>query len=164
MKFLCFENLKGIDKSNQIYNRSPYMDAEDVIRMRGRIDAAKGVSDGMKRPIILPNDHFHRLYHHVYAETVVNELQQIYSIPKLRVCQRCKNQSAKPAPPEMSDSPSTRLASYTRSFSFIGIDYFGPMTVSVGRRTEKRWGVLITCLTIRPIHIEVAYSLKPFHA
>ncbi|GBP12820.1 hypothetical protein EVAR_87760_1 [Eumeta japonica] len=35
------------------------------------------------------------------------------------------------------------------SFNCSAIDYFGPMIVTVGRRTEKRWGVLITCLTTR---------------
>ena len=29
----------------------------------------------------------------------------------------------------------------------------------VGRRREKRWGVVFTCLTVRAIHIEVAQSL-----
>ncbi|GBP10380.1 hypothetical protein EVAR_73911_1 [Eumeta japonica] len=28
-----------------------------------------------------------------------------------------------------------------------------------GRRREKRWGVVFTCLTIRAIHFEVAHSL-----
>lgn len=166
-----------VEKSSKIYNRSPYMDLANVIRLKGRIDAAVGVSDDTKRPIILPYDHrithlivehFHQRYHHCYHETVVNEIQQRYSIPKIRVvlrsikraCQKCKNRSAKPVPPEMADLPQARLASFTRPFSYIGLDYFGPMTVVVGRRTEKRWGVLMTCLTIRAIHIELAHSLS----
>lgn len=59
----------------------------------------------------------------------------------------------------MGDLPLSRLAAYSRPFSHMGVDYFGPMLVSVGRRTEKRWGVLVTCLTIRAIHLEVAHSL-----
>lgn len=79
---MCLMNWKTIPKSH----RSPYMNSEDVIQMKGRIDAAVGVSLIMKRPVILPNNHplthllvdqFHRNYHHVHSETVVNELHYI---------------------------------------------------------------------------------------
>lgn len=32
--------------------------------------------------------------------------------------------------------------------------------MTVGRRQEKRWGVLFICLTLRAIHLEVAHSLN----
>lgn len=59
-------------------------------------------------------------------------------------CQICKNQDETSIP--------------RNSISFIGIDYIGQITVSIGRRKEKRWGVFLTCLTIRAIHIEVAHG------
>ena len=34
------------------------------------------------------------------------------------------------------------------------------MLVKIGRRREKRWGILFTCLTVRAIHIELASSLN----
>lgn len=52
-----------------------------------------------------------------------------------------------------------RLTPYKRPFTFVGIDYLGPVEVSVGRRSEKRWIVLFTCLVVRAIHLEVAYNL-----
>ena len=76
-----------------------------------------------------------------------------------RTCQHCKNRDAKPEPPEMGNLPSERLAAYQKPFSFTGVDYFGPVPVAVGRRVEKRWGVLFTCLTTRGIHLEAAHSL-----
>lgn len=33
------------------------------------------------------------------------------------------------------------------------------MSVLVGRLIEKRWGVLLTCMTTRSVHIEIAHSL-----
>lgn len=111
---------------------------------------------------------YHVKYHHINAETVVNEVRQLYIIPALRVqlkkikfnCQFCKNRAAKPVIPFMSNLPNARLGYATRPFSYIGIDYFGPIMVRVRRVNEKRWGVIITCLTVRAVHIEIASSLS----
>jgi hypothetical protein len=40
-------------------------------------------------------------------------------------------------------------------FSFVGIDYFGPLNVKQGRNIVKRFG----CLTSTAVHVEVANSL-----
>lgn len=60
----------------------------------------------------------------------------------------------------MADLPNARLAAYSRPFTHVGIDYFGPMEVCVGRRVEKRWGMLAACMTTRAVHIEIAHSLN----
>ncbi|GBP81451.1 hypothetical protein EVAR_64018_1 [Eumeta japonica] len=60
--------------------------------------------------------------------------------------------------------PAERLKAHEPPFNCSAIDYFGPMIVTVGRRTEKRWGVLITCLTTRAVHLEIAASLTPSSA
>ncbi|XP_072934731.1 uncharacterized protein [Epargyreus clarus] len=51
------------------------------------------------------------------------------------------------------------MAHHQRPFSYCGADLFGPMEVTVGRRHEKRYGVLFTCLTIRAVHIELVPTL-----
>ena len=85
-------------------------------------------------------------------------LRIVYKSVRIK-CQRCKNELATPQPPLMASLPPARLASFERPFTYTGIDFFGPLYVAVGRRKEKRWGVLFTCLTVRAIHIEVAHSL-----
>lgn len=60
----------------------------------------------------------------------------------------------------MADFPHPRLRLYQPAFYSTGIDCFGPIQVKVGRRTEKRWGLLFKCLTTRAIHIEVLSSIN----
>lgn len=165
-----------INRSSVLFKLSPYLDENGLLRIYGRIDAAACTGD-MKRPIILPRKHritqlivksYHKRYHHQNHETTINEIRQRFYVPKLRQvlkdvrlnCQWCKNALTRPNPPQMAELPAARLASHTRPFTFVGVDYFGPMFVTVGRSSVKRWGVLFTCLTIRAVHIEIAQSLN----
>ncbi|XP_055623075.1 uncharacterized protein LOC129766532 [Toxorhynchites rutilus septentrionalis] len=171
------ETTKSLPKTSPLYQLNPQLDEQGVIRMRTRIGACQFATEAAKKPIILPRDHhittlimkhYHHRYHHCNHETVINELRQRFHIPRIRVgfakarrnCQRCKNETAMPRPPIMADLPPARLAAFTRPFTYVGIDYFGPIEVALGRRVEKRWGMLITCLTIRAIHIELVCTLS----
>ena len=58
----------------------------------------------------------------------------------------------------MADLPEERLVAST-VFSNVGVDYFGPFTVKIGRRNEKRWCFLFTCLTVRAVHKEIVPKL-----
>lgn len=75
-------------------------------------------------------------------------------------CQICINANAMPQAPQMAPLPAARLAAFARPFTYVGIDYFGPMFVVENRKTKKRWGVMLTCLTVRAVHIEIAHSLS----
>lgn len=164
-----------IEKSSTIYKLSPFLDDDGLLRADGRI-TIDVIDYDARFPIILPKDHrislllvdwFHRKYLHANRETVVNEVKQKYHIPRMRVligkvraqCQQCKISMATPRPPKMAPLPKARLQSYCRPFSFVGIDFFGPITVTVGRRQEKRWVALFTCLVIRAVHLEVTHTM-----
>ncbi|XP_055623054.1 uncharacterized protein LOC129766511 [Toxorhynchites rutilus septentrionalis] len=166
-----------LPKSSRLYKLLPRLDERGVMRMRSRIAACQYATEDAKSPVILPNDHpvtillinhYHQKFHHQNHAAVVNEMRQRFVISRLRVryetvrknCQRCKNESTVPRSPIMADLPAERLAAYTRPFTHIGVDYFGPMEVVIGRRTEKRWGMIATCLTTRAIHIELVNSLS----
>ena len=60
----------------------------------------------------------------------------------------------------MGQHPEDRLTPYVRPFSYTGIVYMGPFTISIGRRQEKRWVAIFTCLTTRVIHLEISRDLS----
>ncbi|XP_062715770.1 uncharacterized protein LOC115255659 [Aedes albopictus] len=165
-----------LPKNSSLYKLSPFLDENGLLRMKSRIDNCDLVDECTKRPILLPKRHpvtdliiasIHQKYCHMNHQTVLNEVRRRFYVHKLRSvynrvrsqCQLCKNRQARPVAPEMSALPPARMKAFCRPFSYVGIDYFGPMNVVVGRRIEKRWGVLITCLTVRAIHLELAHSL-----
>jgi transposase InsO family protein len=169
------EEKKPIPNNSQLKTLSPYLE-DGILRIKGRIDALHCGRD-LKRPIILPRKHkvtfliiqdLHKRFKHQLSEAVVNEMRQEFWVPRLRVevnyvknnCQECKNQKAKATVVEMSPLPNVRLTPFFRPFTCTGLDYFGPLEVVIGRRREKRWVALFTCLTIRAIHMELVYSLS----
>ena len=168
---------KSVDSTSKLKCLSPYLDSNEIIRIRGRIDRATNVTDDTKRPMILdPNhpvarliiDQYHHDALHQGQEYVVNELRQKYWILRVRVavrsswarCRVCQQRRAIPSEIEMSPLPECRLQSRVRPFTFTGLDFFGPLTVTVGRHHEKRYGALFTCMTTRAIHIEVSHFLS----
>ncbi|XP_075170482.1 uncharacterized protein LOC142242847 [Haematobia irritans] len=167
----------SLSNKSDLYKCSPYLDQFGLLRIKGRIDAAKDVPICAKRPLILPQKHritqllidfYHRKYHHHHNEIIVNELRQKYFILGMRAAVRCVAKNCKfcqirrsvPQAPTMGDLPLERLASFSRPFHYTGVDYFGPLNVIIGKRNEKRWGVLFTCMTVRATHIEIAPSLS----
>ena len=60
--------------------------------------------------------------------------------------------------PVMAELPTERHHAST-AFANVGVDYFGPFTVTIGRRNEKRWCCLFTCLTVRAVHIKIIPKL-----
>lgn len=171
------EERKELQRSSELRRDSPYLDENNVLRTRGRLDAAKVLPLVTKRPIILPRHHrvtkllvdsYHRKYKHMNHQTALNEIRQKYNIPAVRVvlksirnsCQKCKNSSTVPMIPEMAGLTLARLAAFTRPFTYTGVDYFGPFYVRQNRSTVKRYGVIFTCLTTRALHLEVADTLN----
>ena len=166
---------KPISKRSHILKFNPKLDKHGVLRCEGRI--RKFVEANFtSNPAILDSKEkfsqfllsfYHSKFYHVNHESVINEIRQKYWIIGLRrslrhliyKCVECRLQRGKPANPKMGDVPSARLAYRMRPFSHSGLDFFGPIEVTIGRRREKRYGVLFTCMTVRAIHIELAHSL-----
>lgn len=154
---------------------SAFKDAQGLWRMRGRTAQAEFLSVDEKFPLILPTgsrvtqlivDRYHRVGQHCLDQRVLQEIRRkfIFKHPRrmlnrvVKQCQYCVLQRARPVAPEMAALPAARLAAYKRPFTYTGTDLFGPFVVKVGRRREKRWGVIFTCLTTRAIYLDLVAS------
>ena len=60
----------------------------------------------------------------------------------------------------MAPLPTSRTVFDETPFSAVGIDYFGPLPVKHGRKVEKRYGCIFTCLKVRAVHIEITHTLS----
>lgn len=173
----CLKNNIAVPTSSKIFNLSPMLDDNGIIRINGRLSKSPHLNEYTKWPVILDPKHPYTVlllnWHHLKAnhhgqERVVNELKQKYFILQTRAavrktwtnCQLCKNRSAVPHAPIMAPLPSSRVTRTIRPFYRVGIDYFGPLTVKIGRRNEKRYGVLFVCMVTRAVHLEIAASLS----
>ncbi|XP_052751531.1 uncharacterized protein LOC128200852 [Galleria mellonella] len=176
-ELVLLKNGQPLPRKSKLFTLSPVIDEQRVIRLKGRIDRAIDVEDHVKRPIILDARHrtvrlliayYHEKAAHGNTELVVNELRQFYWIIHLRSavrsvaynCRVCKIRRATPYQPPMGDLPAARVAHHKRPVSFTGLDYFGPLQVAVGRRREKRYVALFTCLVTRAVHLELVHSLS----
>nr|XP_041631493.1 uncharacterized protein LOC121502311 [Drosophila kikkawai] len=134
---------KEVASSSEIRGLAPYMDEHGVLRVYGRIDAALCMPYSARRPVILSHRHS------------LTEMKEVISS-----CNECKLQRTRPMPPIMAPLPEDQLEAGGWPFKYTGMDYIGPLLVTVARHREKRWVALFTCLTTRAIYLELAHDLS----
>jgi hypothetical protein len=74
-------------------------------------------------------------------------------------CVECQRWRAGATVPKMADLPPARLRLLKPPFWSTGVDCFGPLMIKLGRRVEKRWGILFKCMTTRCVHLDLLESL-----
>ena len=60
----------------------------------------------------------------------------------------------------MAKLPEDRVTPHEPPFTYVSVDYFGPIEVRQGRNRVTRWSYLFTCLTVLVIHVEAVQSLN----
>lgn len=165
-----------IERNSRLRKLCMKIDSNGILRIEGRLEAAPNISYTYKQPAVIDANHYitrliihhiHREFNHGNHETVMNEIRQRYYVLALRrtvrklvhTCPWCLVYRKTPQMAPQGNLPKERLAHNQPAFTCSGVDYFGPMTVTIGRRHEKRWGALFTCLTTRAVHLELAASL-----
>ncbi|XP_051809278.1 uncharacterized protein LOC127535407 [Acanthochromis polyacanthus] len=165
---------KSVPRSSRLLTLSPELDGSgDLIRVGGR---ATDLEVAVLHPIILDPGHpvtrlliqdFDSQLCHPGPERVFAELRRSYWILRGREavrcyqtsCADCKRWRARPKVPKMADLPEARLRLFKPAFYSTGMDCFGPFEVKVGRRSEKRWGIIFKCLTTRAVHLDLLTSI-----
>ena len=177
--------LKNLGKPVSIHTKVPsgiirslrlFLDQDGILRVGTRIP--KGVVEESRRtPILLPtNSRFTQIYLHFIHKSLCHggvRDMLAYSrgefwIPKARQlmrrmvssCVNCRRVMAKPY--QMVQSPELPLSRTERvdAFDHIGVDYAGPIYVKEGKKIEKSYILLTTCMVTRAINLELVMKLN----
>ena len=178
-EYHALQENKLISKKSRLKTLVPLLDEDGLIRCDGRLRFAEFLPYDMRFPIILPRGswttklivkHFHEAGHHVSGTNhILANLSTKYWIPAAREeirqweneCNECKRRKARVAQQIMAPLPLVRLRLPLRAFVRVSVDYGGPFITVQGRgkRREKRWLCLFTCLTCRAVHLEMSFGL-----
>ncbi|XP_075250739.1 uncharacterized protein LOC142342945 [Convolutriloba macropyga] len=150
---------KEIPKSSNTLQFSPFIDQRGLICAKGRIGKSQ-LNFNAKHTLLLHWKHHvvelflrneHKNNSHEGNEHVKNIVQQRFWIIGVRnalrsiknKCVTCRSGRAQTMTPVMAELPTESLDA-SAAFANVGVDYFGPFTVKIWRRNEKRWCSLFT--------------------
>lgn len=160
-----------ISKCNPLRQLDPFLDDHDLLRVGGRLKKAE-MMYGAKHPVILSKEsHLSKLivwrYHertaHQGRNMTINAIRSGgYWITGCRrivsslisKCIHCIKHRGKPKGQKAADLPQDRLEP-SPPFTYCGLDCFGPFIIKEGRKELKRYGLILTCMSMRAVHIEV---------
>ncbi|XP_026094149.1 uncharacterized protein LOC113066497 [Carassius auratus] len=168
---------KSLPRNSRLKALAPELNHDtQLIRVGGRLRCSPYLDPDTVHPIVLDPKHpvsklliqsYDTKLHHPGPERVFAELRRKYWILRgreaikrcQRTCVECQKWRRNPEVPKMADLPPARLRLFKPAFYSTGMDCFGPYTVKVGRRNEKKWGILFKCLTTRAVYIDILHSL-----
>ena len=158
--------------AHHLYKLQPFLDQDGIMRVGGRLTRSTSLSKDMIHPIILPKKcHVSQLIascchaqaaHQGRLLTMNTIRSKGYWIVGCRsvvatlihACTLCRKLRGKKGEQLMAELPVDRLEP-SPPFSYCGYDCFGPFHVTDGRKQSKRYGLIVTCLASRAIHIEL---------
>ena len=168
-----------ISRTSKIISLNPRMDETGVLRCDGRLKYAEYLPYDARFPIILPRNHwvtrlivkhYHEFGNHTggtnHTLSAISEKFWIVSGREAireyeNECAECRRRKAKAANQIMAPLPPIRLKMPLKAFARTAVDFAGPFVTVQGRgkRRQKRYLCLFTCLCSRAVHLEVAYGL-----
>ncbi|XP_054738011.1 uncharacterized protein LOC129244415 [Anastrepha obliqua] len=168
-----------ISSSSKLRSLNPYIDCNDILRVRGRIGHAD-LPEDRRFPIILPKHgslvhllirHAHETTLHGGAQITLQALRARYWILNgrqavrsfVQTCVICRRHRGVTLSQQMASLPRHRITA-ARPFISSGVDYCGPFTVRIGtkrsRTTIKTYLAVFVCMATKAVHIEVVDDLS----
>lgn len=166
---------RGQDVQNSaIRGLKPFLDKNDILRVRGRLTNA-GLPYAVTHPIILGPHHLttllvssvhHDITWHGGKQLMMRVIREEYEVLKLRnqikacinKCSRCIRYKPPPLTQIMGDLPADRVQP-ADAFLKTAVDYCGPFLTrdapGRGKKTRKGWVAVFVCLVTRAIHLEL---------
>ncbi|XP_070134407.1 uncharacterized protein [Drosophila bipectinata] len=175
---------KSLSKSNKLSQLSPFIDAQGILRVRGRLRNALQLTTQQCTPIILPkshhftdlvikNAHLNTMHGGVQLTRaiihqqfwIINGKQAVKRV--LRQCVACFQHRPKPSRQLMGDLPYHRVNPPKRAFEATGVDYTGSIDVKAsrfrGHTTYKAYIAVFICLASKAIHLDLVTGLTAQH-
>lgn len=180
---IYFSNEITLVKNNKIVphlkSLCPFMDEHGVLRIEGRLRYSNLPFEA-KHPALLPGkgaftenliDRYHRMNCHTGANLLMAILRQRFwilsarNVVRRRIsgCNVCFRTAPTHPSPKMADLPSVRICD-TKAFTNTGVDYAGPIQITLTRRrgirSQKAYICLFVCLVTKALHIELVTELS----
>lgn len=165
--------------SSSIRKLNPFVDHNGLLRIGGRLTNAN-IPYENKHPVLLPRqdhivdiiiDFYHRVNCHTGAHLLMSIIRQRYWIlsgrnlirKRVHACNFCFKTAPSNIIPPMADLPTARVQE-AKAFTHTGVDFAGPINITLSRRrgvkSQKAYICLFICLTTKAIHIELVSDLS----
>ena len=162
----------------QLKSHNVFLDENGILRSHSRLAKITHLTYDQRYPVVLHRKsglakllvkYYHINFGHpVGHQALINKITEEYSISGLGVlchqvksdCYLCKLEKNKAKTQLMADLPNFRFEQRSKPFLNTGLDYAGPFSIKIGRgKTRKKvWILVLTCLTIRAVHLEISYG------
>jgi hypothetical protein len=163
-----------VKRASNISKLHPFL-MNGVLRVGGRLSKA-ALPEDTRFPMILPKTspvtelilrEIHETTGHCGRNHMLHHVRQKYWIINANSCARkivnrcvkCRKYGKRAEVQSMADLPEDRVTPDQPPFTDVGMDFFGPFYVKIGRSSVKRYGAIFTCLATRAVHVEKADSM-----
>lgn len=164
--------------AKRLQSLAVFLDKDNILRIGGRLSGSQLPYEA-KHPVLLPKrdhvvdliiQHSHVVNCHTGPGLLMSILRQRYWIldartiirAKLRKCNTCFKTHPTHPTPMMADLPSYRV-SEAKAFTHTGVDYAGPIRITLSRRRGqhalKSYICLFVCMVTKAVHIELVSDL-----